>query len=166
MEREFRYANDAAQEWAQEVKPPACSAADKRACGGMNTETTTQEMLLNMVGRYVICELLIAPNTLYIREGILLQVARNFFLLLDESTNTRVACDLNALKVMTVFPAGVRPKVMSQEEKQSYLGQLKERQSCRMQALPAAQGTPMTPFYSNPAPSGNTAPAMLYDPFL
>lgn len=171
MEREFRYANDAAQEWAQDVKSPPCSAADKRACGGMNTDTSTQEMLLNMVGRYVVCELLIALNTFYIREGILLQVAQNFFLLLDESTNARVACDLHALKFMTVFPAGVRPGVMSQEEKCSYLGQLKANQNCRMQALPPAQGEgmaqglPMTPFYGNPAPNGNT-PVMLYDPFL
>lgn len=164
MEHEVRYANDAAQEWAQDAKSPP--TADKRGCGGMNIDTTTQEMLLNMIGRYVICEMLIALNTLYIREGILLQVAQSFFLLLDESANTSVACDLHALKVMTVFPAGIRPQIMSQEEKCGYLEQLKANQNCRMQALPpaqgesVAQGLPATPFYATPTP------VMLYDPFL
>ncbi len=169
MEREFHCANGDAQEGMRPVELQACSPGLERpGYGGMNIDTTTQEMLLNMIGRYVICELLIALNTFYIREGILLQVAQNFFLLFDESTNARVACDLHALKFLTVFPAGERPGAMTQEEKCNYLGQLKANQNCRMQALPAPQETngardmPMTPIYRSPIPVGNT-PAMLYD---
>ena len=164
MERELRRANDAAPAELQASLPPFAHPA----CGGMNIDTTTQEMLLNMVGRYVICELLIALNTFYIREGILLQVAKNFFLLFDESTNTRVACDLHALKFLTVFPPGERPGSMTQEEKRNYLGQLKANQDCRMRALPAPQegngmqGVPVFP--RSPSQAENT-PAMLYEPY-
>ncbi len=166
MEREFKY--DAAQDWTQPLELQSSPPPIQRpAYGGMSIDTTTQEMLLNMIGRYVICELLIALNTFYIREGILLQVAQNFFLLFDESTDTRVACDLHALKFLTVFPSGERPGVMTQEEKCDYLGQLKANQNCRMQALPARQeeggqqNVSMMPIYRNPTPAGNT-PAMLY----
>lgn len=164
MERELRRANDAAPAELQVSPPPFAHPV----CGGMNIDTTTQEMLFNMIGRYVICELLIALNTFYIREGILLQVAKNFFLLFDESTNTRVACDLHALKFLTVFPPGERPGVMTQEEKRNYLGQLKANQDCRMQALPAPQegsgmqGIPVST--RSPSQAANT-PAMLYEPY-
>ena len=50
MERELFHANDAVQDG-----PPAFAYP---AYGGMNPDTTTQEMLLSMIGRYVICELL------------------------------------------------------------------------------------------------------------
>lgn len=160
MERELFHANDAVQDG-----PPAFAYP---AYGGMNPDTTTQEMLLSMIGRYVICELLIALNTFYIREGILLQVAKNFFLLFDESTNTRVACDLHALKFLTVFPPGERPGIMTQEEKRNYLGQLKANQDCRMQALPAPQEAGVmqnNPIVArNPYQAANT-PAMLYEPY-
>ncbi|HWR23273.1 MAG TPA: hypothetical protein VN366_07315 [Feifaniaceae bacterium] len=134
------------------------------AQGGMNTNTTTQEMLLNMIGRYVVCELLVAPGIFYIREGVLLQVAKNFFLLFDESSNTRVACDLHALKFLTVFPPGERPGAMTQEEKRGYLGRLKANQGCRMQALPApqeagAQDVSMTPAVRGPSRAAD-APAL------
>ncbi len=164
MERELHRANGAVPAELQASPLPFAHPA----CGGMNIDTTTQEMLLNMVGRYVICELLIALNTFYIREGILLQVAKNFFLLFDESTNTRVACDLHALKFLTVFPPGERPGSMTQEEKRNYLGQLKANQDCRMQALPAPQeengmqGVPVFPH--SPSQAANT-PAMLYEPY-
>ena len=166
-ERELRCANEAVKEWTQPVEK--FSPAAKRAIpGNMNTDTTTQEMLLNMIGRYVICELLIALNTFYIREGILLQVAQNFFMLYDESTNTRVACDLHALKFLTIFPPGERPGVMTQEQKCNYLGQLKANQDCRMRGLPAPQRTSgmedvaMTPLIGNRTLVGNT-PALLYE---
>ena len=160
MEREFRPANDAAQDCPSVVVYPAY--------GGMNIDTSTQEMLFNMIGRYVICELLIALNTFYIREGILLQVAKNFFLLFDESANTRVACDLHALKLLTVFPPGERPDIMTQEEKRNYFGQLKANQDCGMQALPSIreadvmQNSPVV--VRNPSKAANT-PAMLYEPY-
>lgn len=109
---------------------------------GMTPETTTQEMLLHMVGRYAVAELLIAPGTFYIREGVLMQVTKNFFLLYDENLNARVACDIHALAMLTVFPAGIRPKYMSPEEKCKYIGELRREQECRMQALPTACATP------------------------
>lgn len=168
MERTFHGAHAGAQEGMRPAEMPVClSGCESPAYGGMNIETTTQEMLLHMIGRYVVCELLIALNTFYIREGILLQVAKNFFLLFDESTNTRVACDLNSLKFLTVFPAGERPGVMTQEEKCNYLGQLKADQNCRMQALPpprepnSTRELPVMPLYRNPMPAGT--PVMLYD---
>lgn len=113
--------------------------------GGMNIDTTTQEMLRDMIGRYVICELLIAFNTFYIREGILIQVTQSFFILFDESTGARVACDLHALKFLTAFPPGVRPGPMSQQEKCAYIGQLRQDQLCRMQALPVQALPPQAP---------------------
>ena len=127
--------------------------------GGMNIETTTQEMLRDMIGRYVICELLIAFNTFYIREGILIQVTQSFFILFDESTNARVACDLHALKFLTVFPPGARPGPMSQQEKCAYIQQLREDQLCRMQALPgpAPETFPAAPFPEQLQPAGTPA---------
>lgn len=117
----------------------------------LTPETSTQEMLLHMVGRYVIAELLIYPGTFYIREGILMQITKNYFLLYDESANSRVACDISTLSMMTVFPAGVRLGHMSEENKCRYIEQLKQSQLCRMQPIPAACVAP-TRFSTGPNP--------------
>lgn len=126
---------------------------------GMGIDTTTQEMLRDFIGRYVICELLIAFNTFYIREGILIQVTQSFFILFDESTNARVACDLHALKFLTVLPAGARPGAMSPQQMCAYIGQLKQEQLCRMQALPAQEppAFPAVPYLPQPVSAGTPA---------
>ena len=122
-------------------------------------------MLAHMIGRYVICELFIAGDMLYIREGILMQVTQEFILLLDESSNTRVACDIQAIRVVTEFPPGRRASVMTNTEKCAYLSALVDAHGCCMQdihrlpapgalyaettlhALPETRGTPAMALY-------------------
>lgn len=71
--------------------------------GGMTpSETTMQEMLAKNIGKYVICELLIGLRSMTIRDGILIEVGQNYFILQNPTNGDHTSCDLYSLKFITI----------------------------------------------------------------
>lgn len=67
------------------------------------TDATLQEMLARSIGKLVLCELLMGLRAITVREGILSEVGKSYFILEDPSSGTATSCDLYSLKFMT-FP--------------------------------------------------------------
>ena len=63
---------------------------------------TLQEMLARAIGKYVLCELLIGLRALTVREGILTEVGRDYFVLQDPTNPVSTACDIYSLKFVTM----------------------------------------------------------------
>ncbi len=64
-------------------------------------DDTMREMLARSIGKYVVCELLIGSRGMTVREGILTEVGRSYFVLQDEATGAKTGCDLYSLKFVT-----------------------------------------------------------------
>lgn len=76
--------------------------------GNVNRETL-QEILAKAIGRYVQMHMLIGTSGMVVREGILLQVGPNYFIIFEESDHTAVTCDLFSLRFAKIFRMGERP---------------------------------------------------------
>ncbi len=68
---------------------------------GVSNETL-QEMLAHAIGKYVLCELLIGLRALTMREGILTEVGRDYFILQDPVNPVATTCDIYSLKFVTM----------------------------------------------------------------
>ncbi len=68
-----------------------------------------QEYLVQIVGYYIICELLIGVDRLVLRQGTLTEVGESYFTLYDEDKLAYTVCDLYSLKFVTHFNQGNRP---------------------------------------------------------
>lgn len=67
---------------------------------------TLQEMLLENIGKYVICELLVGLRSMTVRDGILMEVGQDYFILQNPNSGDRTSCDLYSLKFLTVPNTG------------------------------------------------------------
>lgn len=66
------------------------------------SEETMQTLLAKNLNQYVICELLIGLRSMTVREGVLIEVGSNYFILLDTDTGDKMSCDLYSLRFVTV----------------------------------------------------------------
>ena len=80
-----------------------------------------QEYLAQIVGYYIICELLIGVDRLVLRQGTLTEVGESYFTLYDEDKLAYTVCDLYSLKFVTHFNLGNRPTT---EEFLTWLGDI------------------------------------------
>ena len=71
---------------------------------------TLQKILSDTIGQYVVVEFLIGTTIEKIREGILYSVGRNYIVLFEEPTQTFVICDIYAIKFVTYYQPGQRPR--------------------------------------------------------
>lgn len=62
----------------------------------------TQDMLMENIGKYVVCELLVGLRSMTVREGILMEVGQDYFILQNPDTGDSTSCDLYSLKFMTL----------------------------------------------------------------
>lgn len=102
----------------------------------IDTMIAKHQLLTDLVGRYLICELFIPPNIFYICDGVLVQVTEEFFILYDEGLDAKIAYTIEPLKVISQFPPRLRPMHDCWEDKCKYLEQLKTHQRCSIQILP------------------------------
>ncbi len=70
--------------------------------GGSPHTMTIQQMLSRYIGQYIICELLIGLRALTVRDGVLVEVGRDYFSLRDQETGNTTSCDLYSLKFVTL----------------------------------------------------------------
>ena len=68
-----------------------------------------QEYLAQIVGYYIICELLMGVDQLVLRQGTLVEVGESYFTLYDEDKLSYTVCDIYSLKFVTRFYQGNRP---------------------------------------------------------
>ena len=66
------------------------------------SEGTVQDLLAKNIGRYAVSELLVGLRSMTVREGILIEVGRNYFVLMDPDTGDQTSCDLYSLKFLTI----------------------------------------------------------------
>ncbi|MEG1524401.1 MAG: hypothetical protein RRZ24_11750 [Clostridia bacterium] len=66
---------------------------------------TIHEMMARNVGKYIVCELLIGLRSMTVREGVLIEVGKSYFVLQNPNNGDSTSCDLYSLKFMTV-PSG------------------------------------------------------------
>ena len=70
---------------------------------GMNAGSNSlQQLLANNIGKYVICELLIGLRSMTVREGVLAEVGRDYFVLSSPNSGNLTSCDLYSLKFVTL----------------------------------------------------------------
>ena len=69
--------------------------------GNVNEETM-QEMLSRAIGHYVNVEMMMG-NQVIKKEGVLLQVGQDYYVLFDRTDNTVMTCELKSLKIMKIF---------------------------------------------------------------
>ena len=76
---------------------------------------TVRQLLARYLGQYVICELLIGLRSMTVRDGVLVEVGKEYFTLQDPTSSSMTSCDLYSLKFVTVpqtapqGASGVRP---------------------------------------------------------
>lgn len=68
-----------------------------------------QEMLSNLIGSYVITELLIGVDRLVLRQGYLTAVGPSYYILYDPEPRSSTVCDIYSLKFVTYFDSRERP---------------------------------------------------------
>ncbi len=96
---------------AQETTPNEDSAQGENGLppSGKVNQETYQQTLADLMGYYVICELLIGVERLVLRQGFLIDVGESFFTLYDTDTLSYTICDLYSVKFITYFNDGRRP---------------------------------------------------------
>ncbi len=68
-----------------------------------------QEMLSNLIGSYIITELLIGIDRLILRQGYLTAVGPSYYILYDPEPNVNTVCDIYSLKFVSFFESRERP---------------------------------------------------------
>ncbi len=68
-----------------------------------------QEMLSNLIGSYVITELLIGVDRLVLRQGYLTAVGPSYYIFYDSEPKSSSVCDIYSLKFVTFFDSRERP---------------------------------------------------------
>ncbi len=82
-----------------------------------------QEMLSNLIGSYVITELLIGVDRLVLRQGYLTAVGPSYYILYDPEPKSSTVCDIYSLKFVTYFDSRERPTT---EEFERWLDSLRQ----------------------------------------
>ena len=72
----------------------------------MPKQQNVQQMMMGYIGKYVICELLIGLRSMSVREGVLIEVGQNYFILQNPNNGDHTSCDLYSLKFLTVPASG------------------------------------------------------------
>ena len=68
-----------------------------------------QEMLSELIGSYIITELLIGIDRLILRQGYLMAVGPSYYILYDPEPNVNTICDIYSLKFVSYFESRERP---------------------------------------------------------
>lgn len=68
-----------------------------------------QEMMSQLIGSYIITELLIGVDRLVLRQGYLTAVGPSYYILYDPEPNSNTVCDIYSLKFITFFESRERP---------------------------------------------------------
>lgn len=68
-----------------------------------------QEMLSNLIGSYIITELLIGVDRLVLRQGYLTAVGPSYYILFDPEPGSSTVCDIYSLKFVSFFESRERP---------------------------------------------------------
>ena len=63
-----------------------------------------QEMLMESMGKFLVCRFLIGTNELVSAAGTLKNVGRDYFILEDPCTGMSTTCDLYSVKFISVLP--------------------------------------------------------------
>lgn len=73
-------------------------------------EGSIQQYLAENLGAYVVIEFLVGTQTMEQKEGILYSVGRSAMVIYEELTRTFVLCDIFAVKFVTFYQPGQRPR--------------------------------------------------------
>ncbi len=82
-----------------------------------------QEMLSELIGSYIITELLIGVDRLVLRQGYLTAVGQSYYILYDPEPRSSTVCDIYSLKFVTFFDSRERPTT---EEFERWLESLRQ----------------------------------------
>lgn len=82
-----------------------------------------QEMMSQLIGSYVITELLIGVDRLVLRQGYLTAVGPSYYILYDPEPGASTVCDIYSLKFITFFDSRERPTT---EEFERWLRSLRQ----------------------------------------
>lgn len=85
-----------------------------------------QEMLLESVGKFIICRFLVGSENLISMAGILKNVGNDFFILEDPCTKMYTTCDLYSVKFISVTPEEFTENIPSYCRRRLYDGIFEE----------------------------------------
>ncbi len=102
------YSQNTADVSAFPPAPTNVATAPTAAASQVSAENF-QEMLSNLIGNYIITELLIGIDRLVLRQGYLTAVGPSYYILYDPEPNVNTVCDIYSLKFVSYFESGERP---------------------------------------------------------